>query len=91
MTGIEMKEKMLASRAAAFHGKRYWYNTPADGRREIGVLQGLGGDIWIVGYFRESGARRAVKSPSIRANANPDVLQHALNLWAKARHFEEVT
>lgn len=90
MTGMELKEKMLRERAAAFHGKRYWYNTPADGRREIGVLQGLGGDIWIVGYFRENGARRAVKSPHVRANYSCEVLQNNLDRWAKARQLEEV-
>lgn len=90
MSGKEMRDRMLAERAAAFYGKRYWYNTPNDGRREIGVLQGLGGDCWIIAYFRESGARRSIKSPALKERNNPEVLQHALNLWAKARHLEEV-
>lgn len=90
MTGMEMKEKMMAERAAAFHGRCYWYNTPSDGRRTIGVMKGLGGDIWIVGYFRENGARRAVKSPHIRANYSPEVMQCSLDRWAKARELAEV-
>lgn len=77
-------------RATAFHGRCYYYNTPADGRKTIGVMQGLGGDIWIVGYFRDNGARRAVKSPHLRADNAADILQHKLDNWAKRRDLEEV-
>jgi hypothetical protein len=84
----EAYEERKQQRAAAFLGRCYWYNTPADGRKRIGVTPALGGDIYIVGYFRDSGALRAVKSPHLRASAISDRLQASLDQWAKQRGLE---
>lgn len=81
-------EQRKQDRAAAFHGKCYRYNTPADGPNKIGVMAGLGGDIYIVGYFRDNGARKAIKAPSLRACYSAAQLQIHLELWAKQRGLE---
>ena len=87
---LELKERQRANREDIFHGQRYWYNTPHDGRRMIGVCQGLGGDIWIVASVRESGARKKINTVKLPALTNPDLLQGLLDVWAKAHELEEV-
>lgn len=81
-------EQIKSDKASAFHGRRYYYNTPGDGRRVIGVTKGLGGD-YIVAWIRDNGARRAVKSPKLAADPNPDRLQWRLDVWATGRDLEE--
>lgn len=85
-----MAEKIRAKRLSGFHGRRYWYNTPNDGSVCIGVRQGLGGDIWIVAYVRESGGTRAIKTKRLPASPDPDALQQLLDVWALERKLEEV-
>lgn len=90
---MELKERyehMKKKRREAFHGRRYYYNTAADGRRVIGVIQGLGGDVWIVGYLRDNGTRKAVKSVRLQSGSDPDALQRKLDIWAIERGLEEV-
>lgn len=84
----ESYEQIKNDRAAAFHGRRYYYNTPDDGRRIIGVTKGLGGD-YIVAWIRDNGARRAVRSQKLPADSNPDRLQWKLDVWATGRGLEE--
>jgi hypothetical protein len=90
MNGLELKQVMMKRRAEAFWGNRYWYNTPNDGRVQIGVLAGLGGDVFIVAYFRGSGSRRAIKTKRLPAGDNPAVLQGLLDVWAQERGLELV-
>jgi len=90
MSGMEMKEALLLRRARRYYGKRYWYNTPGDGRVDIGVLQGLGGNVWLVGYIRESGATKRIKTARLQPMANPAELQILLDQWAHERQLEEV-
>lgn len=83
-------EQLRERRHKAFHGRRYWYNTPSDGRVQIGVLQGLGGDIWIAAYFRENGARKKVNTARLPALIDPDSLQALLDQWAHERQLQGV-
>ena len=91
MTGLELRELQRAKRREAFFGKRYWYATPNEGRQEIGVLRGLGDDSWIVGYIRESGGRKRIKTRNLPMGSDPRVLQDELDSWAIARGLVEVT
>ena len=91
MCGLEMRDKMKAKRLDAFFGTRYLYATPNDGLVVIGVMQGLGDDCWIVGYFRENGARKKINSPHLPISSSPQVIQDELNAWAMKRNLREVT
>lgn len=91
MNVIEMKEQIRKKRLSGFHGRRYWYPTPNDGTVCIGVRQGLGGDIWIVGYVRESCGTRAIKTKRLPAGPDPAELQSLLDVWAAERALVEVT
>lgn len=84
----ERYAQIKSDKVNAFHGRCYYYNTPGDGRRIIGVTEGLGGD-YIVAWIRDNGARRAVKSPKLPADSNPDRLQWKLDVWATRRDLEE--
>lgn len=86
----EHYEQIKKARREVFHGRRYYYNTASDGRRVIGVTQGLGGDVWIVAYIRDDGSRRAVKSVRLPSDSDPDRLQRKLDIWAIERALEEV-
>lgn len=85
---IANKDRIKAERAAAFHGRRYFYTTPNDGHVIIGVLRGLG-DAWIVGYFMESGARKAIRSNRLWSTTHVDDLQQRLDVWATERGLKE--
>lgn len=74
----------------SFHGKTYLYPTGSHGTREIGVLLGLGSDIYLVAWLSETGGRRRIKTARLPAIANPDRLQVLLDAWAKERHLEEM-
>lgn len=87
---LENKERIRKLRLSGFHGRRYWYNTPNDGTVCIGVRQGLGGDIWIVGYVRESCGTRAIKTKRLPACPDPIALQQLLDVWAAERELAEV-
>lgn len=84
------RERIRKLRLSGFHGRRYWYTTPNDGTVCIGVRQGLGGDIWIVAYVRESGGTRAIKTKRLPAGPNPAALQQLLDTWAAERDLAEV-
>ena len=72
----------------SFHGQSYWYE--AGGKRlEIGVCQGLGGDVWLVGWQR-GGATKRLKSPRLEPSDNPDALQEALDEWAAEKGLDAV-
>lgn len=86
---LEARERLKAERAAAFYGKRFWYNSASNGRVQIGVMQGLG-DFWIVAFFRESGSRRSVNTSRLPANECPDALQKMFEDWANQKGLEEV-
>ena len=85
----ENLDRIKADRQAALYGRRYFYTTASDGHQIIGVLRGLG-DAWIVGYFRETGSRRAIKAKTLWSTAYPDDLQQRLDAWAKKRNLREV-
>jgi hypothetical protein len=87
---IERYEAMKRRKREGFHGRMYHYNTPSDGKVVIGVRSGLGGDIYIVAYVRDTGATRAIKSLRLRPGSDPDRLQALLDIWAKERTLEEV-
>ncbi|MEI8133013.1 MAG: hypothetical protein WCG34_11320 [Leptolinea sp.] len=72
-----------------FHGNRYWYPTPDDGTVCIGVFQGAVG-VWIVGYVRENGARKRIKTVHLPVMTAPEVLQVNLDHWALKRGLKEV-
>lgn len=72
-----------------FHGTRYWYPTPDDLLRHIGVCQVLGG-AWAVCWVKENGARVRVKSSNLPVLADPDAAQRRLDEWAVKRGLEVV-
>ncbi len=74
--------------AQQFHGRCYWYDT-AEGRRPIGVAQGLG-NIWIVAYIRNTGARRRIRGRHLDPHQDPNRLQSLLDVWAYERNLDEV-
>ena len=74
-----------------FFGRTYRYKTPNDGEVTIGVCQGLGGEIWIVGYRRQEGvSTRRVKTSNLPPTTDPDHLQMKLDAWASRRGLKEV-
>jgi hypothetical protein len=87
---MKMKEEIRKKRMSGFYGRRYWYTTPNDGTVCIGVRQGLGGAVWIVGYVRESCGTRAIKSKRLLPGPYPDTLQDLLDVWAEQRQLAEV-
>lgn len=87
---LEKREELRKARTECFHGRRYFYITQSHGSQTIGVLRGLG-DMWIVGYIRESGSRRALKSKKLWATTHADDLQQRLDAWAKSKGLREVS
>ena len=71
-----------------FFGRCYLYNTP-EGRKPIGVTRGLG-DVWIVAYARNSGARRRIVSKSLEPGPDPERLQNSLDCWAYGKGLRTV-
>lgn len=67
-----------------FQGQTYWYPTPNDGLKEIGVTTGLG-TVWIVAWVTECGSHRRVTTPYLRAKNTPSALQTNLDVWAASR------
>ena len=86
---IEIKEQIQKKRMECFHGSRYWYPTPDDGTACIGVFQGAVG-VWIVGYVRENGARKRIKSVYLPVMTDPEDLQLKLDQWANHHDLKEV-
>ena len=90
--GIDAKaelDRIKAEQAAAFYGRRYGYITASDGYKMIGVFKGLG-DTYIVGYFRETGSRRALKVKALWPTRHADNLQERLDKWASEKGLREV-
>lgn len=78
----------MEKKKSPFCGRSYFYTTANDGHRVIGVMQGLG-DAWIVGYIRDNGARRALRSTRLWSTTHADDLQQRLDVWAKQRDLKE--
>jgi hypothetical protein len=76
--------------SSPFYEKTYLYNTPNDGEKEIGVLAGLGDDTYIVGWLKENGARKRIKSNRLPVLPEPVELQVKLDAWAIERGLVEV-
>lgn len=76
-----------AGKPDVFTGRTYWYPTPNDGKREIGVCAGLGGSP-IVAWVADSGAPRRVRTPHLPAGIPAAELQARLQRWATARNLE---
>ncbi len=72
-----------------FYGRCYFYTTANDGHRIIGVMRGLG-DAWIVGYIRDNGSRRAIRSNRLWSTTHVDDLQQRFDVWAAERELKEV-
>jgi hypothetical protein len=72
-----------------FFGKKYWYPTPNDGTREIGVAKVLG-DLYAVCWITAEGARRRIKTYNLPVIPCPKTLQAILEEWATQRRLREV-
>lgn len=79
----------MAKTDSPFYGRSYFYTTANDGHKIIGVMQGLG-DAWIVGYIRDNGARKAIRSNRLWSTPHANDLQKRLDDWAKERELKEV-
>jgi len=74
--------------ANEFIGCTYWYPTPNDSRKEIGVLL-VTEDLYIVGWRKPTGIKRLV-SPHLKPNRNPVELHCDLDEFARQRGLEKV-
>jgi hypothetical protein len=71
------------------NGKKYWYNTPNDGRREIGVHEIERGVLYAVCYHDSAGVQMRVNTSNLPASDNPGVVQRGLDEFARRRGLEE--
>lgn len=66
-------------------GTQYWHEIGGQKRR-IGVVPGLGGDVWIVAFEADGGGgRHRVRSPRLEPCSDRRALQHALDAWAEEK------
>ena len=71
--------------------KRYWYNTPNDGRREIGVMQWNHAGHWGVVYLGSDNLPHLLKTPNLPQCLGLEAAQRALDKFAAKRGLEEVS
>ena len=89
---MSMQERyagMKKERSEAFKGRTYQYNTASHGTRTIGVLLGLGQNIYFVGWLSDTGARKRLKTARLPALTDPGRLQVLLDAWAEERGLAE--
>jgi hypothetical protein len=70
-----------------FYGPSYFYPTPNDGERPIGVIKGAG-DLYLVGWIKDNGSIKRVTSKHLMPTALPDHLQLALDQFAEGRGLQ---
>lgn len=87
----ERYEQITQEKQAAFYGKTYRYTSASYGIKRIGVMQGLGGNIWIVAFFKDNGSRKSVNTSRLPPNEDPSALQKMLDDWAAQKGLEEAT
>lgn len=69
-------------------GKRYFYNTPNHGEREISV-QELEHDFYAVCYHDDQGKQKRIYTSNLPGSSLPGVVQRALDQFASKRGLKE--
>ena len=70
------------------NSKRYWYNTPNDGKRSVGVEKWMGSDMWAAVWMDDKGKQRMLRTPNLPPCVDRDVCQRALDQFAAKRGLE---